>query len=72
MHLVAHLKFMCKLRHELLVPLDLDLTQALVLRRHAANGALEPALASFMENRLVLRDTISLHFHLNCNLVLGA
>ena len=70
MHRVVHLEIVCEIRHELLIPLYLNLAQALVLRWHTAD-ALEPALSALMEDRLVLRYSIPLHLHLNLKLVLG-
>ena len=70
MHRVVHLEVVCEIRHELLIPLYLDFTQALILRWHAAD-ALEPAFSTLMEDGLVLRYAIPLHLHLNLKLMLG-
>ena len=64
------LEIVCEIRYELLIPLYLNLAQALVLRWNAADK-LEPAFPTLMEDGLILRYAIPLHLHLNLKLMLG-
>lgn len=60
MHLEVVLEVMRELLLEFVVPLDLDVAQALVVGRYAAER-LEQAFASFMELRLHNGNAVSVH-----------